>query len=432
MLVALLLWPGLVVVRSPGPVVPFLSLSFWLLSWWWGPSGRERSAFLAAALLLFVPLSLLRLLKPLPSSRPSGRTLVVFALALSCFLPLLWLPVAPGLSLASAEAQLLAWRDGLPATYEPLLPLSPFGAHAPGLPFLAADVALLSGASPSRAVLLAALAACGLLVLAIFTLLERAGRPALGARAAVAATLAILIGVHEGLALPGPAALAAGLALVALALLVRGSGRSPAVAGGALLGAAVTAHALVALCLAIAVACVGSRSRRVLALALGLVLCGPRLWLTLRAISGAELRLAPAAELRELLPSREAVPSAGALRAMAWMRDHTDPLALVCTSPDPAGRWVPAVAGRRIAAPEVPWVYRDEMRPTAAGCSLAILFAPLDAALVPFDPARPPLVPTPWRTLFDAGSARVVAGANTEDSVTSFDTRERNPPRPQP
>lgn len=429
---ALLLWPGLVVVRSPGPVVPFLSLSFWLLSWWWGPSGHERSAFLAAALLLFVPLSLLRLLKPLPATRPCHRTLGVFVLALSCFLPLLWLPVAPGLSLASAEARLLTWRDGFPATYEPLSSLSPFGAHAPGLSFLAGDVALLSGASPHRAVLLAALAACGLLALAIFTLLERAGHAGRGAWAAGAATVAILIGAREGLALPGPAALAAALALVALALLVRGSGHSPAVAGGALLGAAVTAHALVAFGLAIAVAFAGSRSRRALALALGLVLCGPRLWLSLRATSGAELRIAPAAELHDLLPRREAVPAAAALRVMAWMRDHTDPLALVCASPGPAGRWVPAVAGRRIAAPEVPWVYRDEARPPAAGCSLAILVAPLGAALVPFDPARPPFVPAPGRTLFDAGSASVIAGATTEDSVTSFDTREGNPPRPQP
>ena len=103
-LLALLLWPGLVVVRSPGPVVPFLSLSFWLLSWWWVPSGRERSSFLGAALLFFLLISLLRLLKPLPVSRPEARTLGVFVLGLSCLLPLLWLPVAPGLSLASAEA----------------------------------------------------------------------------------------------------------------------------------------------------------------------------------------------------------------------------------------------------------------------------------------------------------------------------------------
>ena len=431
-LLALLLWPGLVVVRSPGPVVPFLSLSFWLLSWWWVPSGRERSSFLGAALLFFLLLSLLRLLKPLPVSRPEGRTLGVFVLALSCLLPLLWLPVAPGLSLASAEARLVAWREGLPATYGPLLPVSGFGAHAPGLPLLAADVALLSGVAPHRTVLLVALAACGLVVLAVFTLLARAGRPGFGLALAAALALATLLGAHGGFALPGPATLAAALGLVALGLLVRGSGRSPAVAAGALLGAAVTVHALAVLPIATAAAVVGSRRRRLLALAIGLVLSEPRLGLTLRATSPAEIRLAPSSELHELLPRREAVPDAGALLAMAWVRDHADPLARVCVSPGTAGRWLPAVAGRSVVPPEVPWVYRDEVRPGATSCRFAILFGPFAPAESPLDPARPPFAPAPWRTVFDAGSARVLAPASAEDPVTSFDTREGNPSAPRP
>ena len=420
-LLALLLWPGLVVVRSPGSVVPFLSLSFWLLSWWWVPAGRERSSFLETALVFFVVLSLLRLLKPLPDGRPSRLTLGVFILGFLCLVPLLWLPVAPGLSLASTEARLVAWREGLPATYEPLLPIRAFGAHAPGLPMLAADVVLLSGVAPHRAVLLVALLACGLLVIAASTLLARAGRSRLGlALAGIVATLTLLA-VRAGFALPGPATLAAALGLVALALLVRGTGRSPAVASGALLGAAFTVQALVALLLATAMAFVGSRPRRLLALALGLVLAGPRLWSTVPAISRREVRW----ELHELLPQREGVPDEGAWLAMAWVRDHTEPLAHVCVPPGSVGRWVPAVAGRAITPPEVPWLYRDEALASAPSCRFTMLFAP-------FVPAEPPFAPGPWRAVFEGGSARVLAPANTEGSVTSFDTPQGNPRAPRP
>ena len=427
-LLALLLWPGLVVVRSPGSVVPFLSLSFWLLSWWWVPAGRERSSFLGAALLFFVVLSLLRVLKPLPSWPPSSRTLSVFSLGLLCLLPILWLPVAPGLSLASTEARLVAWREGLPATYEPLMPISAFGAHAPGLPLLAADVVLLSGLAPHRAVLLVALAACGLLVLAVDTLLSRMGRPRFGLAFALAQVVAIVTfeGLRGEFALPGPAILAAALGLVSLGLLVRGSGRSPAVAAGALLGAAFTVQALVALPLATAMAFVGSRPRRHLALVLGLGFAGPRLESTLRAISAAEVRGAPA-ELLELHPRGEGLPDKEALGAMAWVRDHTDPLAQVCVRPGSAGRWLPAVAGRRIVPAEVPWIYRDELRSPIASCELAMLFAPFDLPRSPLDPSRAPFVPRRWRTVFEGRSARVLAPANVEDSMTSFDTREGNP-----
>ena len=110
---------------------------------------------MGAALLFFV-----LLLVPAPAqaasdrASPARRSLVLLALALACLLPILALPVAPGLSLASTEATLLYWRDGFPATYEPLAPIPAFGAHAPGLPWLAADVSRLSGLAPHRAVLL--------------------------------------------------------------------------------------------------------------------------------------------------------------------------------------------------------------------------------------------------------------------------------------
>src|SRR5258708_14362070 len=50
---------------------------------------------------------------------------------------------------------------------------STFGAYPPGLHGLAADVALLSGMAPHRAVFLVSLAAQGLLHVAAFALLKR-------------------------------------------------------------------------------------------------------------------------------------------------------------------------------------------------------------------------------------------------------------------
>ena len=47
-------------------------------------------------------------------------------------------------------SRLVVWRDGIPASFEPLLPLEPVGAHAPALATLAADVSLLTGVDPGQ------------------------------------------------------------------------------------------------------------------------------------------------------------------------------------------------------------------------------------------------------------------------------------------
>jgi len=60
---ALLLLPGLVIVRAPWTAVPFLSAAFWIVSWWWG---LPRLAFLHGAVVAFALLVLLRLFQPLP------------------------------------------------------------------------------------------------------------------------------------------------------------------------------------------------------------------------------------------------------------------------------------------------------------------------------------------------------------------------------
>src|SRR6266540_3974293 len=192
--VVLLLLPGLLVVRAPWPAVPFLSLSFWALSWGW-LFGASRQRFLHAALPGFLLLALLRLLKPLGLRAPRGSTVLVLAAAALPLLAFFCWPLCPGaeMSFHSLGARLLVWRDGLPLTYEPLVSLRPFGAHAPALPALAADVSLLSGLAPAKAVLLAHQAAVGLLIVALHAFLVRlappgappvaaADRPSLGRR----------------------------------------------------------------------------------------------------------------------------------------------------------------------------------------------------------------------------------------------------------
>src|SRR6266702_858251 len=159
---------GLLALRAPWSAVPFLSLSFWALSWGW-LFGASRQRFLHAALLGFLLLALLRLLKPLGLRAPRGSTVLVLAAAALPLLAFFCWPLCPGaeMSFHSLGARLLVWRDGLPLTYEPLVALRPFGAHAPALPALAADVSLLSGLAPAKAVLLAHQAAMGLLIVAL-------------------------------------------------------------------------------------------------------------------------------------------------------------------------------------------------------------------------------------------------------------------------
>src|SRR5439155_13970673 len=152
-LAALLLLPGFLVVRAPWTAVPFLSLFFWIASWWWLPSGG-RSRFLAGALLAFALGALLRLVRLRPE-RFSWPAMVAVAAALvrasAAFVPI----VGTGTRLGSVAAQLMVWHDGLPLTYVPLREAGSFGAHSHGFDALAADLSLLSGLTVPRALVLA-------------------------------------------------------------------------------------------------------------------------------------------------------------------------------------------------------------------------------------------------------------------------------------
>jgi len=271
-LAALLLLPGLLVVRAPWTAVPALSLAFWALSWWWLPFAA-RSRVLAATLVVFVVLALLRLLPrhtvPPPPGHPgpppeppiTGPTtadvprlrtvpsLVIVGLALALLVPLPFEHHAPGPEMAfhTTSARLVLWRDGPPATYQPLLPVGPFGAHSPALPTLAGDLARIAGLDPARAVLLMTLASHGLVVLGLYALLSavrlRPSAAALGALVGLAATPSGVLAMW-GAGGPG---LALGFGLSAAALLLGHTSRPSAVAAGMLLGAAALAQPLLAL-----------------------------------------------------------------------------------------------------------------------------------------------------------------------------------------
>jgi hypothetical protein len=233
-LAALLLLPGLLVVRAPWTAVPFLSLFFWIASWWWLPSvGRAR--FVGAALAAFVLASVLRFLR-FDGRWPSWPPLVALAAAL--------LHAAVVLASAAARfdpvpAQLMVWHDGLPQTYVPLREGTDFGAHPHGWDALAADVAQLARVAPPRVLAIAAAAARGLSSIGLYALLVRLYPPAPAALATVGASMAagLLEAVSLGL---GPASsLALGFALAAAGLVARARSRSSAVAAGAFAGTAV-------------------------------------------------------------------------------------------------------------------------------------------------------------------------------------------------
>jgi hypothetical protein len=448
-LAALLLLPGLLVVRAPWTAVPALSLAFWALSAWWPPlAGRGR--FLFAAVLAFGLLSLLRLLPkhevapppgwapppvPPPPARPglppprlaTAPSLLVLAASLAVLAPAPLWHHAPGPRLAfqTTTTRLLLWRDGIPETAEPLLPLAPVGAHAPAIATLAADVSHLSGLDPAASVLLVVVVAAGLLLLGLFALHATWAPPR---AAALGALVGLAAAPWPGALSPwgeGEALLALGLALPAAALLLGHASRSSAVAAGMLLAASALAHPVLAATVLLVYTIAANlspregRSRLAFSWALAFVLGAPGLCPLVRSLSLREAEgillsvrpgellsfalglvlaaLAPLLFLRLAEPrSREGRLATAALavvgtallvvRVHGWIASaqlpeplraalervaaETDPLEAVC-APEEARDWVPALAGRAPGEPG-PWVppaYADEWaRRPRRGC----------------------------------------------------------------
>jgi len=426
-LVVLALLPGLLIVRSPWWTVPFLSLGFWEVSWWWPiAGGHSRGRFLLAVLSAAGVLLIPRLLPkrrdasdPAPAATrpqvrfPSGPSILLLGVALLTLVPLMTARHAPGGAMAfhSQAALLLVWRDGLPLSYQPLLPVAPFGAHEPAMPLLAADVALVSGLDPARSVLLVALGTTGLLMLALCPLYARWTTPARAAVGAVAGVgLAPWPTPAPGLG-GGESAMALAFGAAAAALLLGHRSRWSAAAAGLLLAVSAMAGPLLAPAVLLGSLITrhsgavgpGARGRFPLATGLALTLAGPYLLRLGRAASPRELEAA-LADLRpssvlcalggllvlSLLPVLASRLPRGRLgrdrigavvlgglgaalilaRTLAWVEAGrlrpdelaaleqlavtTRPLDVVC-APDGVGDWVPSLSGRAVGGPG-PWV----------------------------------------------------------------------------
>ena len=442
---ALVLLPGLLVVRAPWTAVAPLSLAFWTLGAWWPPfAGPGRSRVVIAVLTASLLLALLRLVpkhelapppgwQPPPAPKPPARpglappplagapSLVVLGTALALLAPLPLWHHAPGPQLAfqTTAARLLVWRDGIPASFEPLVPLEPVGAHAPALATLAADVSLLTGADPGPALLWVVAAAAGLVLVGLFALHATWAPPQ---AAALGSLVALAVAPWPGFLSvwgEGEALVALAFLLPAAALLIGHASRSSAVAAAVLLAAGALAQPALAACVLL-LACASVLGRRGPVIPapgrlagsalLALVLASPGLVPLARALSARELlatltasrthelapfafglllaALAPLAFVqaapRRSAASRAAVAGATLLAglllvarvhgwfasgqlsettrtALARVAAVTSPLASICAG-EGERDFVPALAGRRAGEPG-PWmprVYADE------------------------------------------------------------------------
>jgi hypothetical protein len=248
-LATLLLLPGLLVRSAPWTAVPFLSAAFWILSWWWLPTvGFGRDRVLRAALLVFLVLAVVRLRRPTPAERPTLPVVLVVAAALVRLVPFAFWPVAPGvdMSLHALSTRLLVEADGLPSSWEPLLPIAGFGAYPPGLHVLAADLARLAAIPPDRAAFLISVAAHGLTQVALYALLRRFFTAPVSALAAILALgLARVPQAFFGWG-GNPSVLALAFLTAAASLLAPPTGRRAAAGAGVLLGAALVVHSMMA------------------------------------------------------------------------------------------------------------------------------------------------------------------------------------------
>jgi hypothetical protein len=383
--------PGVLVVRSPWRAMPQLSLAFWVLSWTW-LGGASRTRLLHVVLAGLCALAVLRVMRPGPLPRPGRAHLLLAAVALASCLPYAFraVPSGPRMPLESLTAELLSWRDGWPASFEPLLPLAPL--QASGVATLAGDVVLLTGVRPHRAALVVTVLADLVLILGLWSLAAVRLTPT--ASAVTVAIAALATAGHAA----GPGTLAAALAVEAVALWHDRRGHPSAFAAGACSVAALAADVTTGLAaLALAAAGVrvawpphdgrvtGSRDRLRTAVLTAAVLALP-LALRMPPIHAAEgaplvaVGIVIAAGAAWGDPTRRPRPqvavailvaavvtrawnttasgsddvASGDLAAMEWIRAHARPLDVVCAPSVPAARWIPAIAGRPTNVPVSP------------------------------------------------------------------------------
>jgi hypothetical protein len=379
---ALAALPGVLVVRAPWRAMPLVSLAFWVTSWTWPLASRTR--FLHVALIGLATLALFRILRPGPLPRAGRAQLLIVLAAVLLAIPYGrgGLPGGAEAPVDALSAELLAWRDGWPASFEPLSPKRPF--QASGLAAMAADVVLLSGAPAHRALYAVTVLARVMLLLALWSLAStrRTSGPA-----AVIAVLAVLPAAALG---EGTGVLASSFAAGAVALWDDRRGHPSAFTAGACVAAALATDAATASCavlLALLLVRMGlprareARDPARLRTAAGtaIVLALPLAWRVPRIARPDAASLAAVALAGLLVVVAEpsvrrawraaalalAVAMAGAAwlaletvaavtpgeeAAMAWIREHSRPLDLVCAPDVAAARWIPALSARATTA----------------------------------------------------------------------------------
>jgi len=339
---ALAALPGVLVVRSPWRAVPLISLAFWVTSWWW-LFGASRTRFLHVALAVFAALSLFRAIRPGPRPRRGGAQLmiVVTAVVLAGAQARRVVPSGTDAPIDALSAQLLAWHDGWPVSFEPLSPRRPF--EAGGLAAVTADVILLSGVPAHRA--LAAMTAVADIAL-LLGLWSLACLRLPHGRGAVVAAAALLPATALGEA---SAVLAAAFAVEAAALWHDRRGHPSAFTAGACVAAGLATDAAIALG-ALIVALLLARIRAAPSVAVARAPYAPRrlrtaLWTTV-VVGVALLWRPPRLDLpRAARPASDLV-TPDDVAALTWIREHTPPLDIVCGPEVPAARWIPALAAR--------------------------------------------------------------------------------------
>lgn len=398
-LTALLLLPGGVIVRAPWPTIPFLSVSFWLVSWTMFPPGATgRRGFVLAWLVGFSGLLLLRLLQRSlvgPWRRGAGWALVAALLSLAPFAGV-EAPATPDIAFDGLTCVLLSWKDGVPKTFEPLVPGLDLSAAPSGVARLAADTRGLSKGPAHRHAFLSLLAARFLLVLAIFFALVRLRRVDEGLAASVAAVATLGFALVTSAA-PPSAPLSWTLALMASVLLRRAGLRSTGVAAGAIAAAALHADSasLVWVGLALVEASVALRRRarerwRPIALSAAITwvvlgaapmlttytLAAPRelaatlfvfaaglSFLGAAFLAASAVRSRSSAALTGFVLVAALALSAGATRpaftrdvqaASDWLKNATSPMDVVCNAPGDSGRFLPVLAERAVTHPPLP------------------------------------------------------------------------------
>jgi hypothetical protein len=370
---ALVALPGVLVVRSPWRAMPLVSLAFWVVSWTWH-SGGSRTRVLHALLLMFAALALLRVLRPgpLPARGRAQVLIVLAAIVLAALGATRAVPSGARAPLEALTAQLLGWHDGWPLSFEPLSPRQPF--EADGVAALTADVVLLSGAPVHRALFAVTAAADVALLLALWSLASIRWPPG---RAAIVAAAALLPAAALAEA---SAVLAAAFAVEAAALWHDRRGHPSAFTAGACLAAGLATNAATALgALLLAMLVVRVRSSSFADVAPASLVPGRRrtaVWTAVvLALPLFLWRVPPLGGPTFDWPAASEVVTHDEQAALAWIRDHTRPLDLVCAPDVPAARWIPALAARATTVPVRPGWPRPE-GPCAVRISLSGLLPP--------------------------------------------------------